>query len=564
MVEKISAKSLNNLREKNVTHALMDVREKTEYEKRSILGASIAPRRLLEYRISHFVPAKNTKVILCDDDGRRAKLAAHTLEKNGYTNVFYLDGGIEAWEEEGYLLVDGLNVTSKALGELVAKYHDVPELDANKVKELMDKGEDIVIIEVRPYEEARKSGSLPGAINIPGFDLSLKIFDYVKEGRKIVMTCAGRTRSIIATQTLRLMGIDEVYDFKNGIMGWLLNGFELQKEICPGSKPSEYSIKVSKEVASRLSREESIEFISVEKFQSLFENTQETSYFFDVRSKEEYEAGHIPGTISVPGGQVIQLTDEVISVRQGNIVLICDEFVRAVITAYWCKQLGFNNVFVLEGGVYEWQRKGLQIKKGSENILPIGYWERKGLQANNGSENMLPIGYNEALNRVRFIAANSLKNLLEQNSSIVVVDVSISSDFERGHIKDSHWISRGWLEFKIGDVASQKDFLCVICSNGVDSILAAVTLEEMGYENVSALEGGFKAWKESGFPVESGSAGIIDEPDDVFVKSYERTIGMKEAMERFLTWEENISSEKIYQDHFKNFMSKFLKKPRGF
>ncbi|WP_034178640.1 rhodanese-like domain-containing protein, partial [Burkholderia cenocepacia] len=60
-----------------------------------------------------------------------------------------------------------------------------------------------------------------------------------------------------------------------------------------------------------------------------------TLYRFDVRTPEEYEAGHLPGFLSTPGGQLVQETDHHAAVRGARIVLADDDGVRADMTASW-------------------------------------------------------------------------------------------------------------------------------------------------------------------------------------------------------------------------------------
>ena len=71
---------------------------------------------------------------------------------------------------------------------------------------------------------------------------------------------------------------------------------------------------------------------------------RENVSLLDVRTREEYEAGHVPGSIWAPGGQAVQATDEYVAVRAGWIVLICDGFGRSIMTAGWLKRMGFPRV----------------------------------------------------------------------------------------------------------------------------------------------------------------------------------------------------------------------------
>jgi len=93
MAQKIASNDLNDLLQGKSPFALIDVRESGEYNATHIPGAALIPRRRIEYIIESSVPFKGTKVVICDDDGRRAQLAAATLDKLGYTDVHFLEGG---------------------------------------------------------------------------------------------------------------------------------------------------------------------------------------------------------------------------------------------------------------------------------------------------------------------------------------------------------------------------------------------------------------------------------------------------------------------------------------
>src|SRR5512134_314553 len=117
MVDRLAPAALANLLAGQAPFALIDVREPGEYNSTHIPDSSLIPRRHLESQMSTAVPVQNAVVVLCDDDGRRANLAAVTLERMGYTNVAVLDGGINRWATQGYPTEWGSNVISKDFGE---------------------------------------------------------------------------------------------------------------------------------------------------------------------------------------------------------------------------------------------------------------------------------------------------------------------------------------------------------------------------------------------------------------------------------------------------------------
>ena len=77
------------------------------------------------------------------------------------------------------------------------------------------------------------------------------------------------------------------------------------------------------------------------------EADRRTLYVLDVRTPEEYRAGHLAGARSAPGGQLVQETDAHIATWNARVVLVDDNGVRATMTASWLKQMGWNDVAVL-------------------------------------------------------------------------------------------------------------------------------------------------------------------------------------------------------------------------
>ena len=93
----ISPAQLAILLEQPSPHALLDVRERAAFERGHIYRATPLPRRLIELRLPALVTAPGTLIVLYDDDGSLSALAAATLAEMGYTEVFVLAGGLEAW-----------------------------------------------------------------------------------------------------------------------------------------------------------------------------------------------------------------------------------------------------------------------------------------------------------------------------------------------------------------------------------------------------------------------------------------------------------------------------------
>ncbi|PCC73078.1 Molybdopterin or thiamine biosynthesis adenylyltransferase [Nannocystis exedens] len=85
----------------------------------------------------------------------------------------------------------------------------------------------------------------------------------------------------------------------------------------------------------------------------------------------------------------------------------------------------------------------------------------------------------------------------------VLVDIRERDEYEQGFIGKAEWIPRGFLELKIEDLVPERNREVILyCAGGTRSALAARSLQELGYERVSSMAGGFRAWKQAGYAFE--------------------------------------------------------------
>lgn len=114
----------------------------------------------------------------------------------------------------------------------------------------------------------------------------------------------------------------------------------------------------------------------------------------------------------------------------------------------------------------------------------------------------------EAAASVPFLSLAELKSRLEIESEareLVVLDVRERDAYEAGHIPGAKLLPRGQLELRVNqDLPDPTLRIVSCCEFGRISTLATSTLRIMGYQRAVALDGGMKAWREAGFPLESG------------------------------------------------------------
>lgn len=490
--------------------ALLDVREAGEFGEAHLLFATPLPYSRLELDVPTLVPRNNVRIVLCDAGDGVANRAATRLSAVGYTDIRVLEGGTRGWQAAGHALFAGVNVPSKLFGELVEHAFHTPRVTVSELKAMREAGEDVVVVDGRPVAEYQKM-NIPGGICCPNAELPLRIGEIVKRPTtKIVVNCAGRTRSILGAQTLINFGIDNpVYALENGTQGWVLADLELER-----GANRRYPDRVAEDALPRLRKQASA---LMEKHgaggggpRELWaggEEADRTTYLVDVRTPEEFAAGSLPGAVHAPGGQLIQATDQWVGVRNARIVLIDNEGVRAPVVASWLRQLG-HDAYVLEGGT-------------TARVTP-------------------PAPSNPALPQLAAVTAAELKDLLDR-SACSVIDLRQSLAFRKTHIRGAQWSVRP----RVGDTARGLRTPVVLVADEAElARAAAIDLLEIGITEVKLLEGGFAAWVSAGHATQS-SPNVPADRDciDYLWFVHDRHTGNRDAMKQYLAWETGLIAQ---------------------
>ncbi|MBC7779711.1 MAG: sulfurtransferase, partial [Proteobacteria bacterium] len=324
--------------------AFFDVREHGQYGTGHPFYAVSLPYSRFELELERLAPRKPVRMVLFDEGrGDVAQRAAARASALGYRDVQVLDGGAPAWAAAGYRLFAGVNVPSKTFGELVEHACHTPRITADELDAMRSRGEDVVVLDGRPWSEYRKM-NIPGGICCPNGELALRARTLAPDpSTTIVINCAGRTRSIIGAQTLRHFGIENrVVALKDGTQGWFLSGRELERAAERRYPPAPSDLQPLQAQAAQLGARFGVPVIDAAEADRLLADPTRTTYLLDVRTEEEFAAGHLDGAVHAPGGQLIQSTDQWVGVRGAQVILVDTDGVRAPIIAMWLRQLGHD------------------------------------------------------------------------------------------------------------------------------------------------------------------------------------------------------------------------------
>ena len=500
--------------------AILDAREEGEFGRSHLFWAVPCSLSRAELRARALLPRRSARVCCVDggEGGLAERLAAY-LEGIGCTDVSVLAGGTPAWEAAGFVLFSGVNVPSKAFGEWVEHEYGTPSVDPAELDAMMRSGADMVVLDSRPMDEFRNM-SIPGAVDVPGGELVYRIGALApRPETTVVVNCAGRTRSIMGAESLRSAGVpNRVVALRNGTMGWELAGLRCARGETagfPAGVPE--GAALARERAAAFASARGVQEADAAGFPALLEQGERTTYLLDVRDPAEYAAGHLPGSRSAPGGQLVQATDRWVAVRGARIVLVDDDGVRARMAAGWLRELGGWEVHALAARPEDLTERGAAPSPEcpeadavpAETVSPA---ELSALLAANGAE---------------------------------VVQLSRSLEFREGHIAGARWGVRTRLAAlaPFGADGGRRPVVLAAEDEAV-ARLAVPELRGLTTAPVRVLEGGMGAWRAAGLPLRADRRTPADAACvDAYLRPYDRNEGVEDAMREYLSWEVDLVRE---------------------
>lgn len=306
----------------------------------------------------------------------------------------------------------------------------------------------------------------------------------------VVVCCDDGRRSALSADTLARMGYSDVKILEGGLNRWRDEGFPLRSGWgVPG-----------KIYGERVAHEAGVPHITAGELERRFESG-ETLVVVDVRTREEYLRGHVPHTYHIPGGNLLLDVARLPIDNDTTLVISCAGRTRGILGAQMLRTSAFNKVYALENGAMGWRLAGYELEKGPGREVAAAVDEATAARMARATRELAERRH------VRRGPIKAFRHLYESNKAHYLLDVRLPEEFAAGHAARA-------IPLPLGQVAlAHENFLAVrrapifvIAGDELRPVWAAALLQDLGFDDVTVLDGGLETWSAVGLPLEQGSA----------------------------------------------------------
>lgn len=498
MLEILPVKAYLKLFDSDEEFAVVDTRPIDDFYRGHLMAASSLPLSRLEVDAPVFIPNRNTRIVLCDWNSALA--SAKTLESLGYKNISVIEGGLSGWHLAGGRIFPGWNMIGKAFGDYLERTFQIPTIDSDKLKALIESDNPPFILDTRTPEE-HSDYCIPGAVSCPNGESLLRALPAIKDPERLIVThCAGRTRGLIGAQVLRDAGVkNPICSLGLGTLEWALAGYPLE-EGANRPLPVPEDLTLSRKAANALREKHVIpEATDAMVARWLNEQDKKACCVLDIRSPEEVEKGTFKGAIHVPGGQLLQGVDRFIVTRGGRIVLLDTDGIRAVRIAAWLMQMGYKTVYTLKADPSTLTSVSQSPEVDMDRLVAIKKKDRSG--------------------------------------EITFVDIRSGVAYRHTHVDGAIFLGRE----NIDDDAAllpQGTLLVLLTDEPQFAERVAKDLRRLG-RTVEIRPEPMKSWAAAGVPLSSGVGKLVSAPSDAIYDLEEREIHVRDSHD-YILWRANL------------------------
>lgn len=365
-------------------------------------------------------------------------------------------------------------------------------IDPSALRTLFASQEPYACIDVRERGEFARA-QIAGTSPVNRGTLELRLPVMVPDPRvPVVLLCDDGCRSALAAETLGRMGYGDVRVLAGGVeawrrqglpvrSGWGVHGKEYGERVAHGGDVTHMS---APELARRRAAGEDVVVV-------------------DVRSREEYLRGHVPGTYHIAGGNLL-VDGPRLPLKDGTtLVVSCAGRTRGILGAKLLHDNGFDNVYALENGVMGWFLSGHDIAEGPGLEVPAPASAARVERIQRATDALA------STEGVRRCSLETFRDVYDSDRAFYLLDVRLPEEFQAGHVPRA-------ISLPLGQMAlAHENFLAVrvapvflISDDDPRPVWAASLLQQLGFHDVSVLDGGLQRWRDSGLPLEQGVPGL--------------------------------------------------------
>ena len=390
----------------------------------------------------------------------------------------------------------------------------LPTLTPADIRRALLLREEIALLDLR-FEAAFATGHLLFAANMAVDRIAIEAAVRLpRKNAPIVLYDDGEGLVADGAERLVALGYSNIRALDGGLKAWRPAGYEVFEDVNSYSKAFGELVEVRRHTPS----------FSADEVAKLIADKANIA-ILDVRRFDEYATMNIPGSISVPGAELVLRAGQAAPDPETTIIVNCAGRTRSIIGAQSLINAGVpNKVRALRNGTIGWTLARHTLNHGADKRGAIGSFE-------GGPANARDVAYRAG---VRHISASEMAALVaETGRTLYRFDVRDAEEYAAGHLPGFRHYPGGQLVQETDMAAPVRGARILLTDDkGVRADMTASWLAQMGWE-VYVLEGGYGGTLEASPPL------VLPKPDPAhrYRRPYEGTEVAAKAMQTYLDWE---------------------------
>jgi rhodanese-related sulfurtransferase len=390
----------------------------------------------------------------------------------------------------------------------------LPSITSSQVRSMLLLREEIALLDLR-HEAAFATGHPLFAANMAADRIALEAgMRLPRKDVPVVVYDAGEGLVPQAAESLAALGYTNVRQLDGGLQAWQAAGYELFQDVNSYAKAFGELVESRRHTPS----------LPAEEVAALIAGKANIAVL-DVRRFDEYATMNIPGSVSVPGAELVLRAGRVAPDPGTTIIVNCAGRTRSIIGAQSLINAGVpNKVMALRNGTIGWTLARQHLEHGADRRGEIGLFE-------SAKSNASEVAYRAGVRRLGLEQADALK--AQAHRTLYRFDVRDAEEHAAGHLQGFRHYPGGQLVQEIDMAAPVRGARVLLTDNrGVRADMTASWLAQMGWETY-VLDGGYDG------PLQQGPPVVLPRPDPShrYRRPYEGTDVDTRAMQAYLDWE---------------------------